>query len=79
MEEAAQFKETFIIVGKTIRQKREAQSISVPELANRLGMSKDRLRSIEDGTDFDITISELILISIKLDVPLSEILVDSIS
>jgi len=79
MEEAAQFKETFIIVGKTIRQKREEQSMSIQELAYGLGMSKDRLESIEDGKYLDITVGDLILISQKLNVHLKDILVDRYS
>jgi len=78
MEDAEQFKDTFIFVGKTIRQNREEQSMSVHELANGLGISKARLESIEDGKDLDITISELISISEKLNVHLKEILVDSL-
>ena len=79
MEEAAQFNDTFIIVGKTIRQKREEKLMSVQQLANELGTSKERFESIEDGKDLDITISELILISQKLKVHLKDILVGSLS
>jgi len=52
--------------------------MSIQELANGLNISIDRLESIEDGIDFDIYVSDLIMISEKLNVPLSEIMVDSL-
>jgi len=76
MTEDLKLKEAFILTGAIIRKKREEQSISIQKLANELGMSIARLESIEDGAYLDITISELILISGKLNMSLNEIFID---
>ena len=76
MSEEIKLNDTYALLGKTIRQKRESQSISVQDLANGLGMSRDRLELIENGKDRDITISEIILFSRKLNISLNKLFVD---
>jgi len=76
MSEEIKLNDAYALLGKTIREKRESQSISVQDLAGGLGMSRDRLELIENGKDRDITISELILVSQKLNVSLNKLFID---
>ena len=76
MSEEIKINETYALLGKTIREKRESQSISIQDLAGGLGMSRDRLELIENGKDRDITISEIIFFSQRLNVSLNKLFID---
>lgn len=64
-------------VGKRIKQLRDNQSISIPELAERSGVSEDLIRKIEEG-DILPSLTPLIKISRTLGVRLGTLLDDRI-
>lgn len=65
------------ILVKQISEMTKARGMSQPDLASESGIAEKRLTSILRGQSREVTLRELVGLSLALDVPLAALLADS--